>query len=206
MPNSYTEDIYEGKPFDLDKFVSRTARGMMMFIHQRDDSLNSPLRYPSESFNSIEYHRRELEKAERELAEWEAASEEDKYAHWSKYYEDTLADKARTKARHRDMRARYEQAIAAVEELQVEPLMESFKEYMLNMLKESMEFDAHGDDFIDKYYTPAEYVEWCVGEDKNLRRDVDYHTTGIAEGLERRADRIRYIESFERSFGIEVKR
>lgn len=204
MPNGYTSKIYNNERVTPTDFLVDCARGMGYFMHMRDSSSDAPL--TRNYYDSSEYHQQSLDKAWAARQRWDSLSEEEKYAEWSEYYNTTLKENAEREAEKGALRARYLRMIAEVTAYEVEPLMESTKEFALKMLNESMEFDCPSNDSHAKsFYAVKDYISWCVSHGEKLSWYVNYHRRELDKAQERKAEYDRYLDAFEKSFGIEVK-
>ena len=204
MPNGYTSKIYEGKEISPTDFLVGCARGMGYFMHMRDDGPGTPLHRDANS--TVDFHQKSLDEVIAEQNRWNSLNEEQRYAEWSDYYVSQTNRRAEVQADRAAMRARYLKMIAEVTAYEVEPLMESTKEFALQMLNDSMEFDCPADDsFTQSYYTPKEYAQWVDSTTVELERTIGYYKVDLRKAKEREAERERYIAAFEKSFGVEVK-
>ena len=204
MPNGYTSKIYEGKEISPTDFLVGCARGMGYFMHMRDDGPGTPLHRDTHS--SVDFYQKSLDEVLEKRIRWNSINEEQRYAEWSDYYNEQIKTLAETKAKRAAMRARYLKMIAEVTAYPVEPLMESTKEFALEMLNDSMEFDCSADDsFTDEYYRAKPYIEWVNDTTTELERRVAYYERDLRNAQDRADEQERYIAAFEKSFGVEVK-
>lgn len=198
MPNSYTAPLYEGKDQSLQQFAARCARAMGVFYHQRDESLDSPLRYQSASQHKLNAFKDALRK------EWQfrRSSEESKYAQWSAYVELKQNDFLESQKKALDLAVRYNDMIAQVERKEVPPALDSFKKIMLDFLKDSKASDCGS--FRFRPSLPMGFVEYVeYTQDRNLR-DVEYYRRHLREQRQRDATDAAYIKLIADTFDLEV--
>jgi hypothetical protein len=204
MPTGYTASIYEGKDITLTEFAANCARGMGVFMHMRDEATGAPLAYPKSSGNT--FYSDNLVRVIKETEEWTALSEGERYAEWSIYYNNLVKDKAERKLKDSIVRTRYLDMIKRVTDVEVPSKLESFKEFMLGQLNESMDFDCHDDDFYERYNTPLEYFAWSEERSKTLSRIVNTYSQHVNDEAKRGDDREEYIDLLVETFNIKVIR
>lgn len=198
MPTGYTAPVADGKITELKDFAATCAREFMPFIHQRDEH-DSPLRMPEPLENS--YYERSLEEAKDEQAEWLSFTEEEKYAHWSDYFNRTekrnneaIAEKNRVEVRYRDM-------LAQVQSIDAPGNVQSFKDFLIDQLKESIDFDCKTTYFEAE---PLDYSEWCFSESVSRLSHLERSEKYAREAQERYIAQCKLIEAYADTFGFEV--
>jgi hypothetical protein len=197
MPTGYTADIKDDTSFT--EFALRCARAMGACIIMRDDPLDAPI--PDE-FVASDYHAKALDDAlsrqasvaEMTLSEAAQAME----AENSKIAE----SRERTIRESAETRRRYERMLAMVEAW-APPTREhvNFKKFMLDQLRESINFDCHDPDDTAKWYagfcgTPQ---QWLDKEREKAAQEVAYHRQHLQEELDRTASRNSWVRELRRS-------
>lgn len=196
MPTGYTDPVRSGEITELKDFAAKCAPAFSAFIHLRDDA-DKTLRYPKAD---TEFVAEQLAKALKERSRWRDSSEEEKYAEWSEYYVGRLAEYQRDKARRASEEARYRNMLAQVVSLDVDSRLSNFKNFMIEQLESSIEFDCSPTD----WYKPVEYVEWVKARYESVEDDVVYFNKKAKEAYERHEERIEYINLMAETFGFEI--
>lgn len=198
MPTGYTAPVKDGEITDLKDFAAMCARGFGAFIHQRDDRTGSKLTYPRpESF-----YRNMLSEAVGQRVEWEAMSEEERYAKWSQYYLSSVLNNAKYLGKKRAERARYEAMLTQVNTIDVPEELENFKTFMVEQLESSIDFDCS-----EKYMShmePLEYSLWCDEREESTARNVERYEEEANNEYKRFVDRVKFIDLMKNTYGFEV--
>lgn len=202
MPTGYTAPVVDGEITEVKDFATECARGIGAFMHQRDSG-RAALRYPKPPVDT--YYTTALNEAEAAKARWNSLSEEDKYAEWSKYVIAQTSRLHEAKADKALKRARYERMLAKVHAIDVPAEIESFKNFMVSQLEESIQFDCDGEGFVDRYYEVLDYPRWCDVKSQNVEREVRYYTDQIVKDNERYENQVAYIDLMVETYGIEVE-
>jgi len=203
MPTGYTYPVAEGEVTDVSDFASACARAFGVFVHQRDDSPTAALRYPEAPEDS--YYVTALADAQDELKRWQASSEEDKYAMWSEYAHKQTVQRHKSKADVAVKRARYESMLAQVHAIDVPSALQSFHNFMVDQLEQSIKHDCGNGNFENEYYRVLSYPEWCDTMNERVLRDVVYYDEQLNNTRKRYEDARRYIDTMAETFGFEVK-
>lgn len=199
MPTCYTAPVQEGEVTELKDFAAACARAFGAFIHQRDEG-NVALRMPKN--NGSKWYKESLQKARDRQAVWNTMTEEEKYAEWSEYYNEAVVRKHEAAARKAVERGRYEAMLAQVQAVDVDSRLQNFKNFMVEQLESSIDFDCKD---LGDYYTPTEYVEWCEAQERSIKRDLEYYPERIAEDEKRYQEQVEYIQLMCDTFGFEVE-
>lgn len=199
MPTGYTSDIYNGNDVSLKDFAAQCAHGMMVFVHQRDSN-DDKLYYRQPS----KYHLEKQRQAKITLDLLDSLDEEELYGMWSAYYRYAEAKMYRLIAEKSEIQARYDRMIAEVKAVSVPDELESFKEFMLSQLDDSVRFDVLSKERIVEYNSPLSYEEWTDTNHREAERDLQYHAKEYQKELDRCAEQRRYADLMVEAFGIEV--
>lgn len=199
IPTGYTADVGDGKVTELKDFAADCARGFMPFIHMRDDDPDAPLRFPSHPGEGYEFS--SLQDARKEVAEWRSATEEDKYAQWSKYVNDKTLSQNQALRGKAETEANYRAMLDKVLAIDAPSNVQSFKDFLISQLEESIKFDC-STTYLDK--KPLSYSEWCDFRTREVQRSVEYFEKRYVEALERYDKQCDFIQAYADTFGFEV--
>lgn len=153
MPTGYTANIHDGTETTLRQFALRCARGMGALITMRDEPLSAPI--PTRLEPSTGYYDKTIDEANARLVELKAMSESDRALAAAEYNRQIEESRRRRVEESDAMRARYDAMITQTEAWQGAP--EGLKEFMLDQLKQSRDFDVSDD--------PLRYMEDTVSTD-----------------------------------------
>jgi len=194
MPTGYTAAVSDGEITELAPFVMRLARGMGALIMMRDDDWDAPI---PEAFKPSTYNADKLSdaRAERDrlramtMAECTAAAQAEAITF------DLELDAA--KNAHREKRERYADMIDKVEAWEDAP--EGIKEFGLQQLRESMEFDCR-EPFTYWRERPSEDgATWKAERLAKVERDIMYHAKSQAEEEARTEGRNAWLAQLRQS-------
>ena len=145
MPTGYTAPIYEGdENFSFEKFALRCARNFVAFYGMRDEPLDAEFDLDS-LFEPSEHHKKALEKAECQYREFLKCppTEESLGKEYDALIKLREKEYAEREWKISVMRARYKEMIRKAEAW-TPPTSEheGLKEFMLQQLKKSLEYDC----------------------------------------------------------------
>jgi hypothetical protein len=186
MPTGYTADLYDGNDVSFREFVLRCARAMSPFIMQRD---NDPNELPKKVDDSYSYYRKRLPEAIAERDEFVALDRASRKRLWTEYVERISVENKRSLERAAEIRSRYEGMLAKVMAWDVDPVLDNFKQFMIEQLTSSIDFDC-------KPYTstPMTFEEWESHTLDRNARDVDYYVEEVRKEDERVAFQHEYTD------------
>lgn len=194
MPTGYTSVLYDGEQ-SFEDFVMRTSRGMMALVTMRDEPLDAPI--PERFKPYTEYSDKRLAEAQSLLRRLDgmtpAQAQEAADAEFSEA-EEKWQESEQTRLARRE---RYEAMLAQVEAWEP-PTAEhvSFKDYMRDQLKQSIDFDTSSYSFDSQRLTAQEWVE---EKRRSAERDVEYHTGERAKEIERAQGRTAWVQALRAS-------
>lgn len=179
MPSSYTANIYDGKPETLESFLLKCARQFYANVRMREDSLDSEI---VEYTPNTKYYEENLERAKARLAELQAMSREEIEAIIEETHKNSLESYQIRVQEKLDMRARYEHMIHQVENW-TPPTDEhvNLKEFALNQLKDSLDFDCGHMPTEPTKLTVDEYIDVFT---ERYNSDISYYTKSIEKEIE----------------------
>ncbi|RVI59922.1 hypothetical protein [Sinorhizobium meliloti] len=153
MPTGYTANIHDGTETTLRQFALRCAHGMGALITMRDEPLSAPI--PTRLEPSTSYYDKTIDEASARIAELKAMSESDRALAAAEHNRQIEECRRRRVEENNAMKARYDAMITQTEAWQGAP--EGLKEFMLDQLKQSRDFDISDD--------PLRYMEDTVSTD-----------------------------------------
>jgi hypothetical protein len=199
MPTGYTAPVGDGEVTDLKEFAASCARGFGAFIHMRDDSGSAALRFPDPPDHS--YYSKNLARTKESLREWQSMSEEERYAKWSQYYNNTVVSNHKTMADKSVTESNYRNMLVQVVSIEVPPELENFKNFMIEQLNDSIKFDC---DSSFNQREPLDYSTWCDSHSEMVLRSAVNAEKHYNEEVARYNERCRMINLFAETFGFEV--
>jgi hypothetical protein len=191
MPSGYTDKIKDGISFQ--EFALRCARNFGGLIHMRDEEFDSKITLPSESGFDSNYHKGQLDEANKRLKELQTI--------------DMNAYKAEAIKGRKEEIARIENAIKEKNELRgkyMEMLMEvkawrpptehhtGLKTFMTQQITDSISFDCdttYYEEELVKLNEPVKVEDVLNKELEMLNNNIKYHTEKLEETEGRNDDR-----------------
>jgi hypothetical protein len=204
MPTGYTSAIYEGESTSLRDYILKIAHGMGWAIHLRDSGMDAPIEVPEED----SYYESRLPEAQAEIVELHAWDEDRKAREASQAYLNALNSWQESQQKKRELYDRYTDMIHRVEAWNCDPLMESTKQFALEQLRESRDFDTWrpGEDR-DRWkpdpadYTPSAYYAMRL---ESAARSLKIVVEGVERDRDNRQQRREHIKALHRSLeGVE---
>lgn len=196
MPTAYTALIEDGEVTTAKEYAQHAARAMMAFVHMRENRRDGRLTYPPKP-KADDYHQKAYGRACADAVAWASTSEEEKYAQWSEYYEESLKSQAESKARWQVKDGRYNKVLDEVKAIEVPEIVQSFKDFLTSQIEESNKYGPYT-------YTPMSFVEWCEHQESRIERDLEYYPQQIAQEWETYRERRRYAQAYADAFGLEI--
>lgn len=196
MPTGYTHAVQDGKISTLREFAMTCARGMGALILMRDDPNDAPI--PKRFEPNTKYHDDALAAAQALLSEIPTLSAEEcdkraaaEFEAAMKSHTDYAISKSEGERRYKEMKFR-------VERWKVPEEIASLKDFMLEQLNSSIEFDCGGS------YRPDAPVrltgeQWREKTLAEASHNVAYHTTERAKEIARAESRNRWLDEFWKS-------
>lgn len=198
MPTGYTAGVVDGTVTDLKTFALTCARGMGALIMMRDEPMDAevPRRFEADTT----WHDDRSTAARARLSELQAMDEAARAAACEKYNAEVAANNQRVTDETTEKRNRYNSMIAKV--VQWEGAPEGLKEFMLEQLRSSRDFDCH-DDPTSYMPKPMDIDTWFREELRKAAWDIEYHEGERAKEIGRTAERNAWLSrlhySLERS-------
>jgi hypothetical protein len=195
MPTGYTAKLMEqGQPFN--EFVMQCARAMGACIMMRDEPFSTPI---SEKFEPSDYNNRKLSEAKLELARLLAMTSDEKIALGVAERDSEIARRNEYLLRETEQNQRLIDMERKVKEW-VPPSNDHkhFKDFMLDQIRISKHDLSYMQTELSKSHSrsPVSYYSDAV---MKAERDIDYHTSGHAEEVERTNGRNNWIRLLRES-------
>ncbi len=194
MPTGYTEAVQSGAITTLPAFALRCARAFGAAITMRDDPMDAPL--PEAFTPRTGYNDERLPQAQAALARLLTMTPEQAEVAAFDAHQAEAASYQKYVAEKRAHRKRYTAMLAQVEAWQPDPEVASLRDFMLEQLRTSLDFDCG-------YEAPAPVrmgaEAWREKAIAEAERDVKYHTKAIADEVERTAGRNRWLAALRAS-------
>lgn len=197
MPTGYTSDIYECKEVSGKQFLTTCARAFGATIMMRDEPLDTPI---PEEFPVDDHYEKQLKIAQEELKKYQNMSIEEAEKLVEEFYQDEIDRNEKYYNKKLALKERYEKVLTEVKQWQP-PTSEhnSLKEYAINQLTESIDFDCGNlEEYLKeiKKPTPQEYIkskiDHCIWE-------VNYYTKDWMEEIKRTNERNLWIKQLRES-------
>lgn len=187
MPTGYTAMIEEDGIIDARAFVKQCGRAFGMFIHQREDSLDAELRYPSEDT----YYKRALEGALDDLEATQGWSAEEISQRHRKYVLDILESNERSIQRALKINSSYEAVLAKLARWNpTDEINQAVKKYALDQINMCYPASSYTSD------PEISQEKWYSGHITHLESQVAYYSEQVEEEKARIRDRKKAIDNF----------
>jgi hypothetical protein len=193
MPTGYTAEIKDGITFE--QFVMRCSRAMGALVMMRDDPMDAPI---PERFEPSDYHAKKLAEAQKNLAWYTNMADSEAEREAEKEFNAQCEQHEKRLQDANELRNKYNAMLAQV--LQWQPPShdhEGFKEFMLKQIRDSIDFDCS-----TKYYTEPvskSTADWKAEKIKDAHKDIEYHTKGQREEIERTDGRNAWLKALRDS-------
>jgi hypothetical protein len=169
---------------------------MGALVHMRDDSCDTPIRYPE---THSEYHEEQLSRAKVLLNNLEQLSPEDVEAHLLADHKRAVASYEKSLAEAKENRRRIGHLQAEIEGWDP-PTQDhvGLKELMTRMLEQDLPYEG-------KCLYPKPTLEkaqaYLEHKIDSAKRDVDYYTKEIAKSKAQHAECVAWIDALKESVG-----
>lgn len=194
MPTGYTAQLAQGE-VSFQEFVWRCARAMGALVMMRDEPLDAPI----ERAEPSPYHRDRIVKSREQLDAARAWSDDEAEALATSEYEKAVASADARRASGKGTTERYAAMLKRV--MEWEPPTEkheNFREFMINQLTQSIDFDCYHTVETPKRRTGAEYRVFTIDA---ATQAIAYHKKNYNEEVARTAERNAWIDALRASVG-----
>ena len=195
MPTGYTASVQDGSITVLTDFAMRCARAMGACILLRDEPADAPI--PEKFEPNISYNQEEGAEAQKRLLELQRMSQDEMNTGAASEYEQNCNEFIQAAAREERHRLRYKTMLEKVRAWEP-PTGDHYelRTFMLEQLRQSIEFDCNGHRKHPKRLTPA---EWYKQECENASKSLDRHNKAVVEEIKRTESRNAWLADLRKS-------
>lgn len=197
MPTGYTAGIKDGMTFE--EYAWGCAKAFGALIEMRDKPSDAEI---PEKFEISDHHKDALEKATKELEEFNKLSDseivklaDEDYASQTKYFREKIEEERELEKKYNDMLEEIEAWVKPSGDFR------EFKKFMQTQIEDSIKFDCAGD-----YYKKelAKYEKQTVEDFKTeqirgLQWSIDYHYENLHKEVERVDGRNEWVQALRDS-------
>lgn len=195
MPTGYTAGVRNGSVTSFRDYALLCARAFGACVTLRDEPLSTEI----PEFQPNEFYKNKLVEAERELADWERMTDEDRACEWERYAERQRVAKQERMIRYAEERARYTAMLEKVREFRPPtPDHEEYVKFLREQLEESIRWDCP-DDYQCEYYQVEPYMEWVTNHYESLRHNVNFYAEEWFKEQERVRDRNKWVQDLKKA-------
>lgn len=198
MPSGFTSGVQDGTITTLEEFALLCTRGMGVCITMRDE----PLGVEIPEFQPDTYHAKAVEDVKAKIANLEAMTDDEVQAMLAEETAQVLNMKQESRQRSQENRKRYEDMLGKVFLWNPPtPEHQGLRAYMESQLRESLQFDCHGEDFYERCYIlpPQDVAEYREKKMAKYRDDYAYHSNHHHEEVQRTEERNRWVRQLRES-------
>lgn len=201
MPTGYTAKVCDGEQ-SFEEFVLTCARAMGALIMMRDDPFDAEI--PDEFSPVTKWHEEQIDRANARLAELRDMTPRGTRRAMQAERERVRQEREEHAQKTVGVRLRLQDMLSKVESWKP-PTSEHvrFKQFMVDQLNETIRFD--GTDVDWPPFPPYDGWDWKKAEVEKAEKDLAYHTTQIAEEIERTKDRNAWVKALRESLASESK-
>lgn len=186
MPTGYTSPLYDGKDISFEDFVKRCAHAFIVDL--RDESADSEI---PRTVQEPVWQNKRFAEATLALEFYENMSDEDaeqgavesfqeRHAEWEKMIEHTAS-----------LKKRYEDMLAKVKDWEITPDLQGLKDFMIQQLQSSIDFDTDHEWPEPKQVTGPEYKKTQI---ESAQRMLTYAREDMAKAAERRKQNQEWLD------------
>ena len=193
MATGHTYRIIDGEVNNAREFAAECAKS---FVWAYGDT--GRLTYPEVQPFYLDAIQKDL----KELAKWDSLDEEGRYAKWSNYVNDLESKAKEVETDAAELHSKLQDIYNEVASIDVPETHANFKNFMLDQLKSTMDFDAT---FEPKYYETQDYSTWCDAQRGYILDSLNHHANALKKEQERVDESRKWISTLARLFDLEVK-
>lgn len=176
----------------------KCARAFGALVLMRDDPMDAQI----PEFEPSDYSAKQLESAKARIVELGKMTLAQCEAEADKELSAMVKQRAKSKAESDEKRAAYQAVLIKVEVwTPPTPNHEGLKRFMTEQLTESIKFDCHDENFLDRCYplTRKSAATWYGEALASAKYDVEYHTDANAKELARTRERNKWVRDLRDS-------
>lgn len=198
MPTGYTAGVCDGTITDFTEYALQCARNFGACVTLRDEPLGSEI----PEFEASDYNATKLAEAEKALAEFLAMPEPERREMHAAEHARNIESAERGIAEKKEQQQRYEAMLKKAKAFKSpSPDHDNYAKFIVSQLEESIQWDCDTS-YYEKLKTPVPYSKWKSKKVKDLTGDIEYHTKGHSEELERTASRNKWVRQLKEALGI----
>ncbi|KKN59536.1 hypothetical protein LCGC14_0541500 [marine sediment metagenome] len=195
MPTGYTDAIKKGITFK--EYALGCARAFGALITMRDEPQSEPI--PDEFQPSV-YHAEALVEAKAELERLNSMSLGEALDHAENEYEAKKRDIDSAVEANSKLMDQYNAMLEQVQAWQSPtPEHNKLKEFMVEQIKSSIEFDGMGDYYAEHSAVRLIAADWLEQKRADAQKDIEYHTKHYDEEVERTNRRNKWVRDLRDS-------
>jgi hypothetical protein len=200
MPTGYTSYIYDGGK-DFTKFAINCARAFGALVNMRDEPNDAQI---PEEIVSDSYHTLALAKAKKELKKLEKLSVYEASIKASKEHESIIKEAKKQIALIESRKKRYEYMLKKAEEyVSPSPEHDTYKEFMIQQIKSSLEFDCDNSFYVsDLRNKKLTGKEWLKNNISLYKGTIKYHEVCVVKENENAKKKTAWLKNLRISLGI----
>ena len=189
MATGYTAIIGEKPDVTLREYALRCSRAVGALIEMRDSSLDAKI---PEEFHPSDYHKHELENAQKTLKRAESMTLEQAAREADREYQSSMKNYEESQTKNHDLRARYESMLGQVANWEAPtPDHQGLKDFMTSQLEESIKFDCYEVEAPQKQ-TPKQYKAELI---KSAKWNVAHHGKEWKEEVNSARERTEWVQA-----------
>lgn len=193
MPTGLTSEIYEGKDMSLRGFALKCVKQIGYGYYASDyGEKNLPLD-KAPIIKPKNYHKIELNRAKKDYEKFKEI-QKDQEALKAKYEEEMAYhtnDSENSKKKKTELNGRYTSVLEKVENWNIPEELSSLKKLMKEQLNNSIKYDCHVYEEVEKKPT---IEEWVNSENKHFEWEINYHETEYKKDVEYANECNEYIK------------
>lgn len=195
MPTGYTAGVADGTIKTFREFALTCARAFGACVMLKDEPLSSEI----PEFEPCDYHSKELQKDERELAKILAASDEELRGIHDQEMQEKVRRAEKGLADNTEQLCRYSAMLQEAQRyLPPTPDHSALAQFMVSQLKESLSFDDSSDYWKREMQT-IPFDEWKQTKLTKLKSGIERHKDEYKKDVERTNQRNKWVRDLKRS-------
>jgi len=211
MPTGYTDAIVRNHDISFEEFALRCVRAMGVSVMMRDEPMDKPITRESITARNSEnsYYMERLAEAEKKLERLESMGPDDE-----KFREEVKRERERDISSCKDqiekissLRRAYERILDKVDRWEPPtPDHQGLKDFMRSQITESMDFDCNEkfyEERLERITAEIDFAEEYESRISDAKDSVEYARKHIREDDGRNDSRVRWMEQFCESIGVE---
>jgi hypothetical protein len=175
MPTGYTATLAQGEQSVAD-FIRHCGRGMGFLIRMRDDAWDAPL---PDKWEPSPYHGERLAELHARKAELSAYTNDELERACDAYYAEKISEREKYIEKNAAQLARYNDMLEKVRSWNpAHPVMVSTREFAIEMLQKSIDFDCN---YEPEPVEPLSPTEWRSEQFNETVKCIQYHAAEKAK-------------------------